>query len=224
MENNLKSIALKIAHKKFKSNPDIEFSVHLKQSWDIVNKIEIIKRKYKILALVKFNDGVALVLDKKPELIYKLIGGIIFGTDGLFYDCYEYGSCDKNWKAFGGRKFDIKLENGEIINCYGQWWHGGFNKVEKLIGRKIGHATAKTINGLKECYVFSGYEVDFLLFNEFIKTYSGIVYPYREYEKIIKFDDMRRKLSNEIYKLEQAKKSLIKEVKEKSLIIKNELI
>lgn len=171
------------------------------------------KKNYKILAAVKFNSRIAYVLDKEPELTYKKVGNIIYGTDGLFYSCYEYSGMSPNRKAFAGREFDITLEDGEVINCVGQWWDGGFAEVEKITNCKIEHATINTLDKLKECYVFSGYEVDAEKFNQFIKSYTGGVYDYWEYEKIIKYDDMHKSYIEKIVKLEAAKASLIKSIK-----------
>ena len=167
----------------------------------------------KIIAAVKFNQSIAYVLDKKPELIYKKVDGLIYGTDGIFYQCYKYDRPSKNWQAFGGREFEIKLETGDIVKCNGQWWNGGFDEVGKLAGCTIGASVLSTVEELKKCYVFSGYEVDMDKFKEFIKSYTDMVYPYREYEKIIRYDDEINKWISRVLKLERDKKNLIKEVK-----------
>lgn len=56
---------------------------------------------YKIEAIVKFNDGEALVLDRFPEVKYERHGRYLFGIDEIWnkiqfddvlcYDCF----CDK---------------------------------------------------------------------------------------------------------------------------------
>ena len=171
----------------------------------------------KILAVVKFNEGHALVLDEAPKLVYKKVGNIIYGTDGLFYKCYEYGRMGENWKAFAGSKFTLTMEDGEKIECVGQWWDAGQTEVGKIVGRTIGSATLNTLESLKKCYVFTGYDIDIVKYHEFIKTYTGTVFEYGDYEKIIKYDDERSKLWRKIQKLERDKKQLIKEVKLKHL-------
>ena len=167
-----------------------------------------------IKAVVKFNDGFAIVLEEKPKLVYKRIGtNIIYGTDGIFYKCYGFDRPSKGWEAFGGSKFDLEMEDGEVINCYGQWWDSGSNKVGEHVGCKIGHAAVGVIDDLKRCYVYSGYDVDVEKYNEFLKTYTGTIFEYMDYEKIIKFDDMRSKSFRNELKLKKAKGSLIKEIK-----------
>jgi len=145
----------------------------------------------KILARVNFNDGVAYVLDHAPQLKYNKIGEIIYGTDGVFYDCYYYERPSGRFRAFAGRKFNITLDNGEIIKCDGQWWNGGQRAVEKTIGRSLGHITAGSIQELRKCYVFSGYLVDVVNFKEMASDFDGPVFPYYDYEKIIKYDYQR---------------------------------
>ena len=70
---------------------------------------------FRILAVVKFNNGEALVLDRKLELVYTKYGNkTIVGTDGIFYQCY-YHDCRGGMNAFAGREFDLTMEDGEIV-------------------------------------------------------------------------------------------------------------
>jgi len=46
-------------------------------------------------------------------------------------------------------------------------------------------------------------------------TYTGCVYPYWDYEKVIKFDDQRRDLWDRIFREERRCKALEAAVKEK---------
>jgi len=170
---------------------------------------------YKILAKVKFNDGYAIVLDKKPKLIYKKVGDIIYGTDGLFYSCYKHGI--EFGEAFAGRKFEIKLDSGEIIKCNGQWWDAGQHEVSKIVGRTIRSATVGIIDELKKCYVFCGYDVDIVKYDEFVKEYNGLIYGYKDYKKIIKHDEMW----NKMFRLQKDKRNLIEEIKKN---IKNKIL
>ena len=142
--------------------------------------------KNKILAVVEFNKGEAFVLKKDLDLKYTRYDDIIIGTDGVFCDCYCYERPGPNWKAFGGRKFDITLVNGEIIHCNGQWWCGGTEKAEKIIGKKITPVTACSIDKLKRCYVFSGYSGIEPAIYKFRKKYKGKVYGYWEYDALLK--------------------------------------
>jgi hypothetical protein len=137
-----------------------------------------------IIASVKANGSLWYVLDKEPELIYKKVDNIIYGTDGTFYSCYIYGKSDA---AFGGRKFDIALDTGEIINCCGQWWDGGSSVVEKLLDIKLYSGGANSVERLKKCYVFCSYCIDLSK----IKFLDGgkTEYEYFEYEKLLKEGD-----------------------------------
>lgn len=152
----------------------------------------------KIEALTKFNDGVAFVLNRKPNLIWRSLNNkkILYGTDGVFYNVLGYGACSGSSKAFGGSKFTVTLEDGEQIECYGQYWSGGHGVVEKELGIKLCSTPIGTIEGLKSCYVFSGMNADIEKINELREVYKsngGVVYPYYDYEKIIKYDDLQKR-------------------------------
>lgn len=148
----------------------------------------------KILAVVKFNDGEAFVLDKSPELIYTKYGNdTIIGTDGVFISSFGYEAPSKGFYAFGGRKFDIKLSNEEIEHCYGQWWDKLTKRGAEVINDTIIHVTAQSLDQLKSCYVFCGYraiasEISFLR-----TLYTGRIYGYWEYEGVIKHKKPYRK-------------------------------
>ena len=78
-------------------------------------------RKNKIIAVVKFNSKEAFVLRRRPLLKYNRYGNVIIGTDGLFFTCYYYSPPSERFQAFAGRKFDLTMEDGEVIHCNGQW-------------------------------------------------------------------------------------------------------
>lgn len=144
---------------------------------------------YKVLAVVKFNDGEALVLDKLPKLKYTLSNGCITGTDGLFADCLHYEAPFGRFKAFAGREFEIKLEDGSVVKCNGQYWDGvKKGHIEKL-GFVPGRATVNSLDSLKSCYVFTGYYANPELFQQLRATYEGKVWEYREYQEQIKEPD-----------------------------------
>lgn len=145
----------------------------------------------KILAVVKFNDGEAFVLDETPKLIYtKHDANTIIGTDGTFYNFYSHQH-DKYAKAFAGRKFTLPLDTGEVVECSGQWWDGitqtaidvlGINKTDK----RIIYATAASLDDLKKCYVFYGYKALPEPIAALRKTYTGPVWEYWDYQCIVR--------------------------------------
>lgn len=139
----------------------------------------------KLKALVKFNDEKALVLNKKIEFEYQKHRNLLIGMDKTktFVDCLYYEEPRGGFKAFGGREFDITLDNGETINCNGQWWHGGFSEAEEILKMKLTSVTVKDIHSLRECYVFRGCFGVKNKILDLVADYSGKVYGYHEYER-----------------------------------------
>jgi len=141
----------------------------------------------KIIAMVKFNNGEAIVLENETELKYTKYGSdTIIGTDGCFITCYRYETPDENWKAFSGRKFDLPLTDGTIEHCYGQWWDAITETARKIINDKIIRVTACDIKSLKECYVFYGYYAKKTDIENLRSGYTGKIYDYWEYDKLLK--------------------------------------
>jgi hypothetical protein len=138
----------------------------------------------KIKAIVKFNSGIAIVLDSVGEMLANRYGNTIIDTNGLLYGSLVLGH-DPYAKAFAGRKFSVQLENGEVIECSGQWWDGISNETRKVIGEDIIRVTASDIQRLKSCYVFNGYYASKAAFETFIKSYTGRIYGYWEYDGIL---------------------------------------
>lgn len=141
-----------------------------------------------LAALVKINNGVALVMKNELKFKYKKHGNIIIGIDesGTFVDCLYYEAPWGRFKAFAGREFDIPLENGETIHCNGQWWHGGSEQAEKILGKEIVGATVNDVESLKKCYVFTGCFAIKENKHKLIENYPGKLYEYYEYEKELK--------------------------------------
>jgi hypothetical protein len=164
----------------------------------------------KVIALVNMNGGKALVFDKEDEMIYKRNGNIIYGFNGFKYNCYEYQGGSQ---AFAGREFDIELDDGEVVKCKGDWWHAGVNRVSELENVSLINIASECIESLKKCYVFCGGEMDSKKYQEAINNPDLPVYDYWDYEKVIKFDGMRKKYIRSEIKLQKAKESLTKEVK-----------
>lgn len=174
----------------------------------------------KIEAMITLNGGVAYVLDKEPELVWqRLDKKTLYGTDGVFYDVLRH-SYETGYKAFGGREFEIRLQNGEIVKCNGQWWSAGHSAVEEHLRIKLTSVAAGEKEGLKKCFVFHGYSADFEKLEALKQKYlkKGVIYPLREYEKIIKYDDLWRKYVDADLMLEEI---LGRSAKQTKNILKN---
>jgi hypothetical protein len=74
----------------------------------------------KLLYLVESGESKFLVFDEMPDKISTKYGDdtIIGRIGGIFYDFFA--KRNERREAFGGRKFDIVLDNGEIEKCEGQ--------------------------------------------------------------------------------------------------------
>lgn len=141
----------------------------------------------KILAIVKFNDRHAYVLDRKPEFVYQRLGdNVLFAQDGFFVNTFIYDRPSKNMKAFAGREFDLPMIDGSVTKCNGQWWAGGIHEAEKKLGVKLVHCTSEDIESLRNCYVFTGCSAieDELL--RAVGEYQGPIYEYWEYGNLLK--------------------------------------
>lgn len=151
---------------------------------------------YKIEAVVKFNDGEALVLNEQPVIKYEKYGNYLFGLDqyGIFAGSYCYDSPSSSWVAFAGRKFQIPMVDGSFIEAHGQWWDGGESAFSETLGSKIINVTACTKQELENCYVFCGYKAVETEYEKLRNTYTGKVFGYWEYDAIIKgLEKPRRK-------------------------------
>ncbi|ALJ98271.1 hypothetical protein BiPBO1_57 [Brucella phage BiPBO1] len=163
----------------------------------------------KIIALVQINSSEALVLNRPLKMLYEFQGRDLIGSDGPFRDALRYELPQGRFKAFAGREFDIPLKNGGTVRAKGQYWSAG---LEGFTETAYG-----TVDELKKCYVYTGALVDPAALQELRSEYTGCVYPYWEYEKVIKYDDERRYWINKYFKLEDRfrrdKKHLIANVK-----------
>ncbi|OKP91880.1 hypothetical protein A3844_01845 [Paenibacillus helianthi] len=144
-----------------------------------------------IEAIVTFNDGIAYVMSNPVEFTYYKEGNLIIGLDETctFVSCYYYSRPTLGFEAFGGREFDITLENGEVIHCNGQWWDGGYLKAEELLGETLVSVTYKDIEALKDCYVFYGCTAIANSLNKLRETSDSAVKGYWAYEAQLKGRD-----------------------------------
>lgn len=158
---------------------------------------------FKIVAVVSPRQGGEwLVLNRKPKFRYVKFGARLIAKDGPFADVLE-GPWGNN--AFGGIEFDIPMTDGTVIRAKGNWW------ASNLPGYcSIGISTE---DDLRNCYVFGSGLVNPEALADLRSAYTGIVYPYWDYEKVLCFDGLRQDLYRRIWKLERDKKHLVRNVK-----------
>lgn len=85
----------------------------------------------KLLYLVESGESKFLVFDEMPDKISTKYGDdtIIGRIGGIFYDFLAKRNGRR--EAFGGRKFDIILDNGKVEKCEGQWWDAVTDRAEE---------------------------------------------------------------------------------------------
>ncbi|MEL4885691.1 hypothetical protein N6P31_01175 [Pectobacterium betavasculorum] len=165
------------------------------------------KEPLSVVAVVSMNGGEALVLNRRLELVYeKMPNGDYVGEDGPFKDLLYYQHGSGAFKAFAGRELTLKMKDGTLNKIKDHWWSGSLKGTQSVV---VGD-----VESLKKCYVFSGgCSTGKEEYEALRSTYTGPVYPYWDYEKIIKFDDMRTDLFKRLRHEENRRKALIKEVK-----------
>lgn len=116
----------------------------------------------KIVEMVKSSPRIWLVFDELPEkLTYERHGALLIGSDdqGVFYDCLYYQEPHGNMRAFAGREFDLPMKDGSVTHCNGQYWYGRLEEASKVIGEEITEIAASTKEKLRECFVFSTWNI-----------------------------------------------------------------
>lgn len=168
----------------------------------------------KIEAVVQFNSGEAYVLDRYPEFRFQKEGSILWANHSGFFKVYHYERPSGRFQAFAGREFDIPMVDGSSIRAKGDWWDAGSGVIAEKLGIELVPVTIGTKKGLQDCYVFSGgILMEKIALERMRSEYDGPVYPYRDYEKVIKFDIMRNKEFKTIYSLEKKCNSILKEAR-----------
>ena len=146
--------------------------------------------KNKIIAICKFNSGEAYVLKSRPKLTYQKRGRSIIGTDGIFVSGSYYERpikpIDPNWsgwQAFGGCKFEIKLEDGNTEKCSGQWWGGIRYEANEILNNiEIVNVVYSCVEDLKKCFVFGGNYAIEQNIKKLRTEYKGKIFGYKEYQ------------------------------------------
>lgn len=144
----------------------------------------------KIVAIVKHPNGEELlVLNRQPNFVYtELPGGHLLGFDGPFDRYLAFSRAwGEQFTAFGGAELCLRMADGSERKVKDHWWHGS----------RVGYVdvAVQTVEGLAKCFVFCGgpsIHKDDLA--EFRSKYTGTVYSYSDYEKIITFDRMKSSL------------------------------
>lgn len=126
-----------------------------------------------------------------------LIKKIVFNENNY----YRYNKNERR-EAFGGRKFDVVLDNGEVEKCEGQWWDAVTDRAREEL-EKEGNPFSKmmligvsSVDRLLDCYVYCGLWASESKIKEMIAEYKGRIYEYYEFkeEVINKINETRRKL------------------------------
>lgn len=160
----------------------------------------------KVVAVVLMNNRESLVLNRPLNFIFEEIGRDLIGCDGPFKRPLLYSPASGAFKAFAGSEMTLNMQDGSQRKVKDHWWSGCLP----------GHQDVTTcdIESLKKCYVFFGGMVitpeDLQVLRD---SYTGCVYPYWDYEKLIKYDDMRKDLYRRLRHEEKRVRSLVREVK-----------
>lgn len=171
-----------------------------------VEKLEPKPEPFVVEAVVKFNKGEALVLNRDPKFLYEGDGQALIARDGPFVAVYRYERPCGRFKAFAGREFDIPLKNGKLVHATGQWWDASLKGLVK--------ATYNTKARLLNCYVYYGCSADPDELRELRETYTGDVYPYYAYKDVIRAPDLRLRAFRAERKFERAKAHILSNLRE----------
>lgn len=143
----------------------------------------------KLLYIVKSGYSPFLVFDEMPEKISTKYGDdtIIGRIGGIFYDFLAKRNGSK--KAFGGRKFEIVLDNGEVEKCEGQWWDAVTNRAKEEL-EKEGNSLSdmmligiSSVDKLLDCYVYCGLWASKKKIEEMMDGCKGRIYEYYEFKR-----------------------------------------
>ena len=136
------------------------------------------EKPFKVIAVVQFNKDEAIVLDRPIKLSWEPDGKSFIGYDGPFRDYLAYEYSSGNMKAFGGAELTLNMYDGSVKKIKDHWWHTSLEGTRDIV--------VKDIESLKRCYVFGGAKISPEEYMLLRGSYKGEVYPYWEYEKILK--------------------------------------
>lgn len=124
----------------------------------------------KIIKLIKQNGHYSAMFDVIPEITYEKVGSDYIGSsvdlNGSIIASSYLGY--ESWgKAFGGRELNLTMKDGTIQSVKDYWYDcGSYKKHGEFIG--IG---AGTLEGLQDCFVYFGFNINKDKFNDMIEDY-----------------------------------------------------
>ncbi|MBL5913964.1 hypothetical protein JBO41_17515 [Enterobacter asburiae] len=164
----------------------------------------------KVIAVVQVNNREALVLNRPLNFVYDEIGRDLIGSDGPFKRPLLYSPASAAFKAFAGSEMTLNMRDGSQRKVKDHWWSGCLPEHQDV--------TACDLESLKRCYVFfGGMAITPEDYQALRDSYTGCVYPYWDYEKLIKYDDMRKDLYRRLFHEQKRVRSLVREVKKLAL-------
>lgn len=160
----------------------------------------------KVIAVVQINNREALVLNRQLNFVYDEIGRDLIGSDGPFKRPLLYSPASAAFKAFAGSEMTLNMRDGSQRKVKDHWWSGCLPGHQDV--------TACDLESLKRCYVFfGGMAITPEDYQSLRDSYTGCVYPYWDYEKLIKYEDMRKDLYRRLFHEQKRVRSLVREVK-----------
>ncbi|HHU4103168.1 TPA: hypothetical protein ACUB6D_004006 [Raoultella planticola] len=168
---------------------------------------QLINDELKVVAVVQFNKGEALVLNRPVNFTYEQVGNNYIGTDGPLTRALYYSPASAAFRAFAGSELTLMMTDGSVRKIKDHWWSGVPSEHRDVVFGDV--------ESLKKCYVFGSASIRGEDLQALRESYIGCVYPYWDYEKVIKFDDMRRDLYRKLFHEERRVKALIAAVKKK---------
>ena len=157
---------------------------------------------FKVVSVVKFNDGEALVLNRPIRFIYSESGRDLIGSDGPFRDFLGYS---RDGNAFGGREFNLTMVDGSTRKIKDHWWatwKEGYSSI-----------TVGDVEALRKCYVYHGAHITPDDYARLRAQYTGAVFDYWDYEKIIKHEywvSLYNKESQKVHDLKDKERKRVK--------------
>ncbi|HAV37428.1 MAG TPA: hypothetical protein DCX52_13930 [Massilia sp.] len=126
------------------------------------------------------NPQVMVVIDRMPDFVYAQEGTQLMANDSGFYDLLNIAG---GTNAFGGRKFDIKLQDGTALHCHGQVWSGTVTPNPAMVRdmEAVKEVGINTIEGLKECHVYCAGLISLAKLNDWLAR-NQPSYDYDKYD------------------------------------------